>query len=70
MQSLEFQLRAMTQDIHEYCVGHNLTSIDLLGHSMGVKRPCFFATKYPGFINKSLPILDQFYPQHQTILAD
>jgi pimeloyl-ACP methyl ester carboxylesterase len=37
MQSLEFSYELMAQDLNEYCVGHNLTSIDLLGHSMGGK---------------------------------
>jgi pimeloyl-ACP methyl ester carboxylesterase len=36
MQSLEFSYELMAQDLNEYC-GHNLTSIDLLGHSMGGK---------------------------------
>jgi pimeloyl-ACP methyl ester carboxylesterase len=35
-QSLEFSYELMAQDINEYCV-NNLTSVDLLGHSMGGK---------------------------------
>jgi pimeloyl-ACP methyl ester carboxylesterase len=38
MQSLEFSYELMAQDLNEYCVGHNLTSVDLLGHSMGAKH--------------------------------
>jgi pimeloyl-ACP methyl ester carboxylesterase len=52
-------------------VGHNLTSIDLLGHSMGGKTHAF-ATKYPEVVNKLIiaDIGPKFYPQHhQTILA-
>jgi pimeloyl-ACP methyl ester carboxylesterase len=49
--------------------GHNLTSIDLLGHSMGGKTDAF-ATKYPEVVNKLIiaDIGPKFYPQHhQTI---
>jgi pimeloyl-ACP methyl ester carboxylesterase len=51
-------------------VWDNLTSIDLLGHSMGGKM--LFATKYPEVVNKLIiaDIGPKFYPQHhQTILA-
>jgi pimeloyl-ACP methyl ester carboxylesterase len=71
MQSLDFNYALMTEDIHDYCVGHNLTNIDLLGHSMGGKTAMLFATKYPGFVNKLIiaDIGPKFYPQHhQTIL--
>jgi pimeloyl-ACP methyl ester carboxylesterase len=51
-------------------VGHNLTSVDLLGHSMGGKTA--FATKYPEVVNKLIiaDIGPKFYQHHQTILAD
>jgi pimeloyl-ACP methyl ester carboxylesterase len=71
MQSLEFNYALMAQDVHAYCVGHNLTIIDLLGHSMGGKTAMLFATKFPDLV-KNLIIADigpKFYPQHhQTIL--
>ena len=71
MQSLEFNYVLMAQDVHAYCVGHNLTSIDLLGHSMGGKTAMLFATRFPDLV-RNLIIADigpKFYPQHhQTIL--
>jgi pimeloyl-ACP methyl ester carboxylesterase len=41
----EFSYELMAQDILEYCNGHNLTNVDMIGHSMGGKtamllRPC------------------------------
>jgi esterase len=71
MQSLEFDYALMAQDVHDYCVVHDLTSIDLLGHSMGGKTAMLFATKYPDLVNKLIiaDIGPKFYPQHhQTIL--
>lgn len=37
----EFSYDLMAQDILEYCNGYNLTNIDMIGHSMGGKLPCF-----------------------------
>lgn len=71
VQSLEFNYALMAQDVHDYCVGHHLSSIDLLGHSMGGKTAMLFATTYPDLVNKLIiaDIGPKFYPQHhQTIL--
>ncbi|MBX9887797.1 MAG: alpha/beta fold hydrolase [Flavobacteriaceae bacterium] len=71
LQSLEFNYELLAQDVHDYCVGHKLSSIDLLGHSMGGKTAMLFATKYPNLVNKLIiaDIGPKFYPQHhQTIL--
>jgi pimeloyl-ACP methyl ester carboxylesterase len=62
----------MAQDILEYCNGHNLTNIDMIGHSMGKKLRCFFATLYPEMVDKLIiaDIAPKFYPQHhQSILG-
>ena len=70
--SEEFSYELLAQDVLEYCNGHNLTNIDLIGHSMGGKTAMLFATLYPEMVDK-LTIVDigpKFYPQHhQSILA-
>jgi pimeloyl-ACP methyl ester carboxylesterase len=38
---LKFSYDLMAQDILEYCNGHNLTNIDMIGHSMGGKLHAF-----------------------------
>jgi triacylglycerol esterase/lipase EstA (alpha/beta hydrolase family) len=60
----------MAQDINEYCVGHNLTSIDLLGHSMGGKTACFLQLNILIYKQIIADIGPKFYQHHQTILAD
>lgn len=68
----EFSYDAMVQDLYEYCNGHNLDKVDIIGHSMGGKASMFFATAYPEKVNK-LVVADigpKYYRQHhQDILA-
>lgn len=72
LQSDDFSYAFMVQDIYDYCQGHNLSQVAIIGHSMGGKTAMLFATTYPEFVDK-LVIADigpKFYPQHhQTILA-
>ncbi len=72
LHSDDFSYEFMVQDIVEYCKGHHLNTIDIIGHSMGGKTAMLLATTYPELINK-LVVADigpKFYPQHhQTILA-
>jgi pimeloyl-ACP methyl ester carboxylesterase len=71
IQSLEFNYELMAQDVYDYCDGHKLKNINLLGHSMGGKTAMLFAAKYPEMVNKLIiaDIGPKFYPQHhQTIL--
>ncbi len=70
--SEEFDYDAMKRDIYEYCEGHNLDKIDLMGHSMGGKVAMFFAMAYPEKLNKLIiaDIGTKYYrPHHQDILA-
>jgi esterase len=70
--SWDFSYEIMAQDIFEYCQVNKLSSIDLIGHSMGGKVAMLFATKYPEMVNKLIiaDIGPKFYPpHHQTILA-
>jgi len=68
----DFSYDAMVQDLYEYCNGHNLDKVDIIGHSMGGKASMFFATTYPEKVNK-LVVADigpKYYRQHhQDILA-
>jgi esterase len=70
--SWDFSYEIMAQDIFEYCQANGLSSIDLIGHSMGGKTAMLFATTHPEMVNKLIiaDIGPKFYPQHhQTILA-
>ena len=72
LQSDDFSYEFMVQDIYEYCVGHNLGQVDIIGHSMGGKTAMLFAATYPEMVSKLIvaDIGPKFYPQHhQTILA-
>ncbi|OIQ22601.1 MAG: alpha/beta hydrolase [Flavobacterium sp. MedPE-SWcel] len=68
----EFDYSVMVQDVYEYCEGHNLDVIDLIGHSMGGKAAMFFVAQYPNKVNK-LVVADigvkYYQPHHQEILA-
>jgi hypothetical protein len=61
----------MAQDILEYCNGHNLTNIDMIG--IPWEENCdAFATLYPEMVDKLIiaDIAPKFYPQHhQSILG-
>jgi len=71
-QSEEFNYDVMVQDILDYCKEHNLTKIDILGHSMGGKVAMLLATQYPDLVDKLIvgDIGPKYYaPHHQDILA-
>jgi hypothetical protein len=59
----------MAQDILEYCNGHNLTNIDMIGHSMGKLR-CF-CNIISEMVDKLIiaDIAPKLSPQHQSILG-
>lgn len=67
-----FSYAVMADDIYEYCREHQLTKIDLLGHSMGGKVVMLFATMHPEMVDK-LIVADigprRYAPHHQEILA-
>ncbi|MGH2665193.1 alpha/beta fold hydrolase [Flavobacterium sp.] len=68
----EFSYSLMVQDVVEYCQFHQLTSIDVIGHSMGGKVAMLLATTYPELVGK-LVVADigpKYYaPHHDVILA-
>lgn len=69
--SEEFSYEVMARDVQRYCDENELTSIILLGHSMGGKTAMKVATSYPELVKKLIvaDIAPKYYPQHhQDIL--
>lgn len=69
--SEEFSYELMSQDILNYCIAHNLSKVNMIGHSMGGKTAMLFATQHPEMVDRLLiaDIGPKFYPpHHQTIL--
>lgn len=67
-----FDYEAMVQDILEYCKGHELDKVSIIGHSMGGKAAMFFAVAHPEMVDKLIiaDIGPKYYrPHHQDILA-
>lgn len=68
----EFNYDILAEDLKRYCDHHNLTSISLIGHSMGGKTAMLFSVNYPELLEK-LVVVDispKFYPtHHEQILA-
>ncbi len=72
LHSDEWSYEVMVQDVFEYCQTHQLTKIDILGHSMGGKVAMLFATTHPEVVDKLIvaDIGPKFYKQHhEDILA-
>ena len=70
--SEEFNYEVMMSDVAEYCRFHQLTKIDIIGHSMGGKVAMLLAVEHPELVEK-LVVADigpKYYPSHhQDILA-
>jgi len=67
-----FNYEIMMEDVLNYCTFHQLTKIDIIGHSMGGKVAMLLATSYPNLVSKLIvaDIGPKYYPpHHQTILA-
>ncbi|MEM8521968.1 alpha/beta fold hydrolase [Flavobacterium sp. PL12] len=72
LQSEEFSYEIMAQDVFDYCQLHDLTNINIIGHSMGGKVAMLLATRHSDLLSKLIvaDIGPKFYPQHhQDILA-
>lgn len=68
----EFNLNVMSIDVLKYCRYHNLSSVSIIGHSMGGKVAMLFAANYPELVEKLIvaDIGPKYYPpHHQDILA-
>jgi esterase len=68
--SSEFSYAIMAQDVFEYCQAHELSSIFVVGHSMGGKVAMTLATTQPQLISKLMvaDIGPKFYPQHHELI--
>ena len=71
LHSDEFNYTVMAQDVFDYCKEKNLSSIYLMGHSMGGKVAMKVATSNPELVEK-LIIADigpkEYKPHHEQIL--
>lgn len=68
----DFNYGLMARDVLDYMEGHNLESVNLLGHSMGGKTAMFIAVNAPEKVEKLIvaDIAPRYYPvHHQVILA-
>lgn len=68
----EFNYDLLAEDVKAYCDHHHLTTISLVGHSMGGKTAMTFAMAYPEMLEKLIivDISPKFYPtHHEQILA-
>jgi esterase len=68
----DFSYEVMMNGVVEYCQFHQLTSVDVIGHSMGGKVAMLLATTYPDLVSKLIvaDIGPKYYPpHHDTILA-
>ena len=70
--SEDFSYDIMVEDVKQYCDYHQLTDVNIIGHSMGGKVAMLLATTYPELVSKLIvaDIGPRFYKQHhQDILA-
>ena len=70
--SEDFSYEVMVEDVKQYCDYHQLTDVNVIGHSMGGKVAMLLATTYPELVSKLIvaDIGPKYYaPHHQTILA-
>jgi pimeloyl-ACP methyl ester carboxylesterase len=68
----DFSYALMANDVLDYCNQHQLTNINVIGHSMGGKVAMLFATTHPELVEKLIvaDIGPKYYaPHHQDILA-
>jgi esterase len=68
----EFNYKAMSNDILEYCQHYKLDNVSIIGHSMGGKVAMLFASTYPEMVDRLIvaDIGPKYYaPHHDDILA-
>ncbi len=65
-----FSYEIMVQDVVDYCNFHQLTSVCVLGHSMGGKVAMLLATNYPELVSKLIiaDIGTKLYPEHHQVI--
>jgi esterase len=67
-----FDYEAMSADLHEFIVEHNLEKPLLIGHSMGGKTAMNYAVRYPHSFSKLMvvDIAPKHYNVHQTNILE
>ena len=67
-----FDYELMVEDIYNYIQQHNLTKVNLLGHSMGGKVAMFFAVNFPEFVNHLMvaDISPKYYKPHHGVILE
>lgn len=50
--SQDFDYDLLVEDLRDFCDQHNITSANLIGHSMGGKVVMQFALQHPGYVTK------------------
>lgn len=68
----DFNYELLVEDLKAYCDEYGITTMILLGHSMGGKTAMLFATTFPDLV-KELIIADispRAYPQHHQVILD
>lgn len=68
----DFDYELLVEDLFHYIEYHQLTKVNLLGHSMGGKVAMLFAVSYPELVHKLIvaDISPRYYkPHHEFILA-
>ncbi|EGV42661.1 alpha/beta fold hydrolase [Bizionia argentinensis JUB59] len=68
----DFSYDVLSADLKNYCDTHNLSSVVLLGHSMGGKTAMLFAAQFPEMVSKLLiaDISPRFYPIHHDAILE
>lgn len=68
----EWNYDLMAGDINELLLENNLSSVNIIGHSMGGKTALTFANNYPEKINKLIvvDIAPRYYPIHHTAVIE
>ena len=70
--SEDFSYELMANDLKNYCEEKELSSVYIIGHSMGGKTAMLFAVMYPELVSKLIvaDISPKFYPQHHQMILE
>ncbi len=70
--SVDFDYEILSQDVLKYAEHHQISSTDIIGHSMGGKTAMQLATSHPNRINKLIvaDISPKYYPPHHQYIIE
>ena len=68
----DFNYELMVDDLCQYIDHHNLSKVNIIGHSMGGKVAMLFATIHPNKVNRLIvaDIGPKFYPRHHDTILE